>query len=106
MTESAILSLRRGSNNIPALRKIAETMYVMGDLQFASRLINLSMDNALEYNSKHRIVESAKGYPIIETQLQTELKSREKSLHIITIVLCVVIILLVLSAVMILKTAP
>lgn len=97
MVKSATLAIKQGALNNPALRKIAELLFVVGDNQFASELINKSMDNAMAYNSKYRIIESAKGYPMINRQLHEQIEQDRKNLVIILIAMAVLVIILALS---------
>ncbi len=97
MVKSAILAIRKGMINNPALRKIAELMFVVGDDKFASKLINKSMDDAMEYNSKYRIIESAKGYPMINRNLEKRVKRDHQIITTVAIILGILIILLGIS---------
>lgn len=103
MVESAQLSIREGSNNYSALRKIAEIMYVVGDTNRASALIGQAMNNATEYNSKYRIIESSKGYPMINQQLREKIDYDKSIVTTIAIVLAVFVVLLLLSLIHIRK---
>lgn len=103
MVESAKLAVREGSNNYSALRKIAEIMYVTGDIEQASEFIGLAMDNATEYNSKYRIIESSKGYPMINRQLRAKIEHDNFIITVIAFILAVFVILLSLGLVYIAK---
>lgn len=95
MTMSSIQAVKSGSNNYSALRRIAELMYVVGDLDRASRYIKMAMENAVDYNSKYRIVESSKGYPIITLQLEERGEKERNTITIIAICLVIVVLALV-----------
>lgn len=97
MVKSATLAIRKGMINNPALRKIAELMFVVGNDKFASKLINKSMDDAMKYNSKYRIIESAKGYPMINRNLEKRVKRDHQIITVVAIVLGILIILLGIS---------
>lgn len=94
MVKSATLAIRKGMINNPALRKIAELMYVVGDARLASKLINMSMDNAMAFNSKYRIIESAKGFPMIIRNLENHISKKNRIIEIVAIILGILIILL------------
>ncbi|MBQ9174506.1 MAG: hypothetical protein IJ161_12315 [Bacteroidales bacterium] len=66
MTRSADMSLRLGSYQEPALRKIAESVYPLGEVQRAHRYISLAMDNATFFGSSYRIFESSLSLPMID----------------------------------------
>lgn len=103
MTESAIEGIKAGSNNYSSLRKIAELVYATGDVETASRFIGIAMHNAMGYNSKYRIIESAKGYPMIVRTLQRNEKKNQQTLQIIVVVMCLVIITLICAGIYIQK---
>lgn len=95
MVKSATLALKKGALNNPALRKIAELFYVVGDDKLASDLINKSMDYAMDYNSKYRIIESAKAYPMINRQLQERIAHSHQVMVYIIIVMAILMVLLI-----------
>jgi len=97
MVKSATLALRKGAYNIPALRKIAELLYVVDNTELASKLINLSMDYAMAYNSKYRIIESAKGYPMINRQLQKQIEQNNNTMSVVAIIMAVMVLMLAAS---------
>lgn len=97
MVRSATLAIRKGAINNPALRKIAELLYVVGNDQLASKFINQSMDDAMDYNSKYRIIESAKGYPMINRRLQERVERNHRVTSIVLAVMAVLVVLLAIS---------
>lgn len=103
MVKSATLAIRDGSNNYSALRKIAELVYAVGDLKNASILIGLSMNNATMYNSKYRIIESSKGYPLINNQLRETIENERHIVFVISNILLILVILLLFCIYYILK---
>lgn len=94
MVQSASQAIRKGALNNPAFRKIAELMYVIGNNELSSKLINISMDNAMRYNSKYRIIESAKGYPMINRELTQKIERSHKTLIVILIILAALLVAL------------
>lgn len=66
MFRSADMSLRLGSYQEPALRKIAESVYPLGEVNRAHSYISLAMDNATFYGSSYRIFESSLSLPMID----------------------------------------
>lgn len=97
MVKSGIFAVRRGALNNPALRKIAELVHVVGNDKLASKLINKSMNNAMEYNSKYRIIESAKGYPMINRHLQERVRRDHHIMVVVAIIMAIMVILLGVS---------
>lgn len=103
MVEEAQYGIRTGSINYSSLRKIAELMYVVGDLEHAAKYIGIAMDNATKFNSKYRIIESSKGYPIITMQLHNKIKRDRYRAYILSTVMLLILILLTLSTLHIIK---
>ncbi len=97
MVKSATLAMRKGAVNNPALRKIAELLYVVGNDKLASKFINKSMDYAMDYNSKYRIIESAKGYPMINRHLQERIERNHRTMIIVAIIMAILVIMLTVS---------
>lgn len=99
MTESAIISIQRGYKNYSALRKIAEMLYVIGDVERAYTYETMAMTNANTYNSKYRIIEAAKGLmPITEDindQLNTERTRMRVSIVFLSLLVAVLIVLII-----------
>ena len=103
MIEEARYGIRSGSSNYYSLRKIAELTYVVGDLARAAKYIGLAMDNATEFNSKYRIIESSKSYPIITMQLRSKIERDRTKAYILSFVMLLALVLLALSTLYIIK---
>lgn len=103
MVEEAQYGIRTGSSNYSSLRKIAELAYVVGDLERAAKYIGLAMDNATEFNSKYRIIESSKSYPIITMQLHDKIRRDRFRAYILSSVMLLALVLLALSTLYIIK---
>lgn len=103
MIEEAQYGIRSGSTNYYSLRKIAELVYVMGDLARAAKYIGFAMDNATEFNSKYRIIESSKSYPIITMQLRSKIERDRTKAYILSFVMLLALVLLALSTLYIIK---
>lgn len=80
MVESAIIAIRYGSKNYPALRKIAETAYIVGDSEHGYTYDLLAMNNANSMNSKYRIIEAAKGLVPISTVMREKLEEQRNTM--------------------------
>ena len=94
MTESAILNIKRGSKEYPAMRKIAETMYVVGDIDHAYHFIQIAMDNAKVFGSKYRTWEISRFYPTITRELYVVQKEQQQETTSLIIGLSVLVTLL------------
>lgn len=94
MTRSAALSLRSGSRQEPALRKIAESIYPLGEVGRAHRYISLAMDNASFYGSGYRMFEASLSLPKIDQDVYGMVVKERKSLYRASIVIFAVLLIL------------
>jgi cell division protein FtsL len=94
MTESAIQEIKRGSKEYPAMRKIAELMYILGDIDNAYKFINVYTRNSFDYNSKYRLFELTKSYPQIEKILYQSIQKQQRQKSIFITLLLIIALLL------------
>lgn len=96
MVESAIMDIQIGSKQTPALRKIAEAIYPDKEVERAYKYIQLSMDNAVFFDSRYRMYESSITLPLIDKDLY-ELTKKQKdtlAIGIYTIILFIIALLI------------
>lgn len=94
MTESAIIDIKNGSNNVVAMRKIAELMYITGNIPEAYKYISTAMDNAIAYDSKYRVLEASRYYPSIDKNLYQSIeRQRQKELAMMLILMSTLVLL-------------
>lgn len=96
MMESAIMDIQIGSKQTPALRKIAEAIYPDEEVERAYKYIQLSMDNAVFFDSRYRMYESSITLPLIDKDLY-ELTKKQKdtlAIGIYTIILFIIALLI------------
>lgn len=94
--ESAIMDIQIGSKQTPALRKIAEAIYPDKEVERAYKYIQLSMDNAVFFDSRYRMYESSITLPLIDKDLY-ELTKKQKdtlAIGIYTIILFIIALLI------------
>lgn len=103
MVKSAIMDIQIGSKQAPALRKIAEAIYPSGDIERAYKYIQLSMDNAVFFDSRYRMYESSISLPLIDKDLYELTKKQKETLAITVSVIILFIITLFFSLLYILK---
>lgn len=96
MTTSAIIAIKHGSRSYPAMRKIVEAMYMVDDLPKAYEYVQISMDNARWFNSRYRIYESTKLFPVLDVKMYDAItkSSREKTIVITSLAVMLVLLLL------------
>lgn len=96
MVESAMMDIQIGSKQTPALRKIAEAIYPDEEVERAYKYIQLSMDNAVFFDSRYRMYESSITLPLIDKDLY-ELTKKQKdtlAIGIYTIILFIIALLI------------
>jgi uncharacterized protein YxeA len=75
-----------------------------GDLERANSYLNYSLNDALEYNNRLRILEIGKKLPAIATAYQETVLAKNKQLHIyLTTIVIIVIILIIAIAIIIVQ---
>ncbi|WP_300703744.1 DUF6377 domain-containing protein [Bacteroides sp.] len=92
MVKSAIMDIQIGSKQAPALRKIAEAIYPDGEVERAYKYIQLSMENAVFFDSRYRMYESSITLPLIDKDLY-ELTKKQKDTLAITV--CFIILFII-----------
>jgi len=97
MVKSAIMDIQIGSKQAPALRKIAETIYPGEDVERAYEYIQLSMKNAVFFDSRYRIYESSIILPLIDKDLYQLTKDQKDTLAVTVYVIILFIIALFIS---------
>jgi hypothetical protein len=94
---SAIYDLRSNTKETTAAKDLATLMLKKGDLERASRYINIASDDAQAYNSRLRKVEINSVMPIIESARHNKLSSQRLlliiSLSVFAIMLTIVLYL-------------
>ena len=103
MTESAIYDIEQGSKSYPAIRKITEMFYVIGDLKHAYKYGIIAMDNYKQFGSKYRIAEISSYYPVISKWMYDTIEKKQNTMAVMTIVLSLIVVLLIATIVVIIK---
>ena len=94
MVASAVIELKNGSKQSPALRKIAETIYNLGELERAYTYIRLTMDNAVSFGSTYRMYEASITLPAIDKDLYEVNQKQKNRLAIFTVVSLILVAIL------------
>lgn len=69
ISKSAEMGIQDGSLIYPAMRKIAEVAYIMGDITHSYQMINVAILNADLSHSRYRYAEIAASYPKIDKDM-------------------------------------
>jgi len=97
MVESAIMDIQIGSRQAPALRKIAEAIYPHDEINRAYKYIQLSMDNAVSFDSRYRMYESSIMLPTIDKDLYELTKKQKDTLLVAVCIIIISVIALLIS---------
>lgn len=97
MAEAAIIDIQLGSRQTPALRKLSETLYACGDVQKAYEYIQLSVQNAVFFDSRYRMFESTPALLDIDKTLYNLTKEQKDKLSVAIWAIIVTVIGLIIS---------
>lgn len=74
-----------------------------GDLERANAYLNYSLNDALEYNNRLRILEIGKKLPAIATAYQETVLAKNKQLHLYLVTIVIIVIILIIAIAMIIE---
>ncbi len=92
---SAETDIKAGSLTYPAMRKMAELAFIVGDVPNSYHMINVAMRNAELNHSRYRYAEIAASYPKIDKDMYAYTQRQTTRLAIALAVLLVVAVILV-----------
>lgn len=95
VSQSAEIDIKAGSLTYPAMRKMAELAFIVGDVPNSYHMINVAMRNAEINHSRYRYAEIAASYPKIDKDMYAYTQRQTTWLTIALVVLLVVTVLLV-----------
>ncbi|MDD2960960.1 MAG: DUF6377 domain-containing protein [Muribaculaceae bacterium] len=98
MTQSAIISIKDGSRSYHSMRKIAECMYIIGNINKSYQYIQIAMKNAQDFNSRYRLYEASKLLPKVDKELYMVIKETNDKKTIAIISLIVLLVLLMICS--------
>ncbi len=94
ISQSAELYIKAGSLTYPAMRKMAELAFIVGDVPNSYHMINVAMRNAEMNHSRYRYAEIASSYPKIDKDMYAYTQRQTARLAISLAVILVVTALL------------
>ncbi len=103
VSQSAEIDIKAGSLTYPAMRKMAELAFIVGDVPNSYHMINVAMRNAEVNHSRYRYAEIAASYPKIDKDMYAYTQRQTTWLTIALVVLLVVTVLLVVILVVMIK---
>lgn len=74
-----------------------------GDLERANAYLNYSLNDALEYNNRLRILEIGKKLPAIATAYQETVLAKNKQLHLYLVTIVIIVIILIIAIAIIIE---
>ncbi len=103
VSQSAEIDIKAGSLTYPAMRKMAELAFIVGDVPNSYHMINVAMRNAEVNHSRYRYAEIAASYPKIDKDMYAYTQRQTTWLTIALVVLLVVTVLLVVILVVMIR---
>lgn len=103
ISQSAEIDIKAGSLTYPAMRKMAELAFIVGDVPNSYHMINVAMRNAEINHSRYRYAEIAASYPKIDKDMYAYTQRQTTWLTIALAVLLVVTVLLVVIVTVVMK---
>ena len=95
---ATIIDIKSATRETSAKKDIAEIFYEKGDVSQASFFIQLALEDANFYNSRHRKVEICNILPLIEQARFNAMKSQKNTMTTlmgVTIILCILLVIAV-----------
>lgn len=97
MSQAAIIDIKLGSRQIPALRKLSETSYACGNLERSYQYIQLAMNNAVFFDSRYRMYESSTALLDIDRDLYELTKDQKDKLNVVISLIIAFLLALLVS---------
>ncbi len=102
VSRSAEIEIRAGSLTYPAMRKMAELAFIVGDVSNSYHMINVAMRNAEANHSRYRYAEIAASYPKIDKDMYAYTQRQTTRLTVaLAVLLAVAVLLVVILVVMV-----
>jgi tetratricopeptide (TPR) repeat protein len=103
LIKAAIADIRYCTKETLATLNLADMLYKEGDIDNAYKYVKIALDDANFYGARHRKVQVAAVFPIIEGQQLTMVESKRKMLLIYSSVITVLTIMIVVFSFVIYK---
>lgn len=100
---SSVLDTESAKRETTAKKDLALYLYERGDIDRASRYIELALEDATFYNSRHRKIEISTVMPLIETARFYSVANQRNTLYIIVAVISLLLLLLAAAIAMTIK---
>jgi len=103
LIRAAIADIRSCTKETLATLNLADMLYKEGDLENAYTFVKIALEDANFYGARHRKVQVAAVFPIIEGQQLTMVESRRKMLFLYSSVITVLTLITIAFAIIIYK---
>lgn len=103
LIRAAIADLQSCTKETLAMLNLADLLYKEGDIEHAYAYIKIAMDDANFYGARHRKIQVAAVFPVIEGQRLRTVESHRNALLMYAFVITALTILIVVFSVIILK---
>lgn len=81
LIQSACADIERANKDVASFQDLALTYYEIGDIDWAFRLMEQAIDDAMYSNSRYRIIEGTSFYPIINAAYQKRINNQNERLR-------------------------
>lgn len=103
LIQAAIADLRSCTKETLAMLNLADLLYKEGDIEHAYTYIKIAMDDANFYGARHRKIQVAAVFPIIEGQRLRTVESHRSALLMYAFVITALTVLIIVFAVIIFR---
>jgi hypothetical protein len=103
LIRAAIADIRASTKETLATLNLADMLYKEGDIEGAYKYVKVAMEDANFYGARHRKVQIAAVYPIIEGKQLNIIESRRRMLFLYSTVITVLTLMTIVFAVIIYK---
>lgn len=96
-TISAICDIKNGIKENASLQALASVLYEMGDIEYAYKCIQSSMEDAMFCNARLRTFEVSRIFPIIDSAYQAKLMKQKNELKLFLLMISILSVFLIIA---------
>lgn len=94
---SAICDIKNGIKENASLQALASVLYEMGDIEYAYKCIQSSMEDAMFCNARLRTFEVSRIFPIIDSAYQDKLVKQKNELKLLLLMISILSVFLIIA---------
>lgn len=96
-TISAICDIKNGIKENASLQALASVLYEMGDIEYAYKCIQSSMEDAMFCNARLRTFEVSRIFPIIDSAYQDKILKQKNELKLFLLMISILSVFLIIA---------